>query len=81
MAKQKITVDGLTISMSKNGYISLTDLARKNSKRKPKDLIQSWLRNRGTLQFLDTWERVNNESFNGSQMAAFKSSLLSKKII
>jgi len=56
MAKQKkqnLTVDGVSISINKEGYVSLTDIAKRNSKRVPKDLIRDWLKNQDTLEFLD----------------------------
>jgi len=71
MAKAKIKVDGLSIAVDKNGYVSLTDISKKNSEQAPKTLIQNWLRNANTLHFLDTWEKVSNENFKSSQMTAF----------
>lgn len=72
MAKKNLKVDGIDITVNKDGYISLTDLAKKNSKQEPRFLIQSWLRNASTLHFLDTWEQLSNENFNRSQMATFR---------
>ena len=45
-------------------YISLTEIARKFDADNPSYLIQSWLRNRNTVQFLAEWERKNNPDFN-----------------
>ena len=72
MAKQKLIVDGVTISIDKNGYISLTDLAKRNSNQEPRYLIQNWLKNASTLQFLDKWEQLSNEHFKRTQMSAFR---------
>ena len=72
MAKKKLTVKGLTISIDKGGYISLTDIAKRSSEREPYSLIQGWLRNSSTLVFLETWEKVNHQDFKPSQMARFK---------
>jgi len=81
MAKQKkqnLTVDGVSISINKEGYVSLTDIAKRNSKRVPKDLIRDWLKNQDTLEFLDQWERLHNELFKGVQMNAFRLYAVSK---
>lgn len=72
MAKQKMTVDGLQISIDNDNYVSLTDIARRSSDREPSSLIQGWLRNQNTLLFLETWERVHNINFKPSQMAGFR---------
>jgi hypothetical protein len=47
-------------SDTRHDYISLTDMARafKGSKS-----IESWMRNKQTLKFLDAWERLNNKDF------------------
>jgi len=88
MSKQKITVEGLQITINKNGYLSLTDIAKRSSDRAPASLIQSWLRNANTLQFLETWEQLHNPDFKVRQMAQFRlsatenrSSITSKKYI
>ena len=72
MAKKKLTVDGIDITIDKSGYISLTDIAKRSSDREPSSLTQSWLRNSSTLVFLETWEKVNNPVFKPSRMAGFK---------
>lgn len=72
MAKQKITVEGLAISLSKEGYVSLTDIAKKSSTNKPNVTIQSWLRNQKTISYLSTWEKVHNPNFKGSDFATFR---------
>lgn len=72
MAKKELKVDGVNISIDAKGYISLTDIAKRNSKQEPFVLIQNWLRNQNTLLFLETWEQVNNENFKPSQMTRFR---------
>lgn len=50
------------VSKDDEDYISLTDMVQKfdgGSK-----LIESWLRNKDTIEFLGVWERLNNLSFN-----------------
>lgn len=72
MPKKKLTVDGLAIAIGKEGYVSLTDIAKRSSKNKPKVTIQSWLKNSNTISFLVTWEKVHNPSFKGHQMLSFR---------
>jgi len=74
MAKQKMNVEGLPVSIEKiNGaeYVSLTDIA-KQTERKPADSINDWLRNASTLLFIETWEALHNPSFKVGQMHEFR---------
>ena len=51
MSKQKINLEGLTITIEQvkdTDYISLTDIAKKSDKE-ARFLIMSWLKNRSTL--------------------------------
>jgi len=72
MAKQKITVEGIKVSIDEDGFISLTDIAKGSSANKPAVTIQSWLRNQRTISFLATWEQVHNENLKVSQMTDFR---------
>ena len=72
--KKKINVQGLAINIeqiNEKDYISLTDIA-KQSDRKAGELIRNWLKNRSTLEFLETWETLHNPDFKRAQMASFK---------
>jgi len=71
MAKQKLTVEGLAIAINKDGFISLTDIAKRSSESKPAFTIQNWLRNQSTLSFLMTWEKVHNKDFKVGQIPYF----------
>jgi len=44
-------------------YISLTDIA-KYKWNKPDLIIQNWIRTNNTIQFLWTWEKLDNKIFN-----------------
>ena len=72
MAKLKLDVKGFQINIDEGKYISLTDIAKSSSKRQPNQVIRSWLRNRGTIGYLDTWEEVHNPNFKSGQMATFR---------
>lgn len=42
-------------------YISLTDMANeKKSASQAADIIKNWIRARYTLEFIGTWEKINN---------------------
>ena len=73
---EKITIQGLEISLKKineEDYISLTDMASKRVGQRAGDVIRSWLRNSGTLLFLETWEELHNPNFKNGEMTVFKS--------
>ena len=53
-------------------YISLTDIARYKNIENPKGVIQNWLRNRNTIEFLGIWELIHNPNFKGLEFDAFK---------
>lgn len=53
----------ITISNVNNQeFISLTDMVKGFEGNTA--LIESWLRNKDTIEFLGVWERINNPSFN-----------------
>ncbi|WP_069097055.1 KilA-N domain-containing protein [Mesomycoplasma ovipneumoniae] len=56
----------------KNDYISLTDIARYKNKDDSRFVIQNWMRNRNTLEFIGLWEILNNKNFNRVQFDTFK---------
>lgn len=47
-----------------DNYISLTDLAKYRNPEDPRFAIQNWMRNRNTIEFLGTWEKLYNPNFN-----------------
>lgn len=68
-----ITVKGVEIHIiSKNDedYISLTDIVENFDGGSI--LIESWLRNKNTLDFLAVWERINNSDFNSIEFDGIK---------
>lgn len=76
MIKQtKIIVKNIPISFSQirsEDYISLTDIARYKNKLEPKSVVQNWMRNYNTIEFLGIWEKLNNPNFKGVEFDAFK---------
>ena len=68
MAKNTtIDVAGTVVTITRqygDDYISLTDIANaKEGDGRAADIIKNWIRNRGTLEFIGTWEQMNNPSF------------------
>src|SRR5882724_2413952 len=62
-----LDVKGTTIAVvSRKGddYICLTDVARYKDSERTDYIIQNWLRNRNTIEFLGIWEQLNNPDFN-----------------
>ena len=49
-------------------YISLTDMA-KSSNERTEIVLQTWLRNRNTIEFIRLWEELYNPDFNHSNFA------------
>jgi hypothetical protein len=66
MAKINVNDAEITIiSVEEKDYISLTDMANaKESESRAADIIKNWLRSRYTLEFLRTWEQINNPTNN-----------------
>ena len=63
----KFEVKGIAIKhkrLNENDYISISDIARFRENEYPSDVINDWLRNKHTIEFLGIWERLHNESFN-----------------
>lgn len=71
----KIKVLDSQITVVKDDYISLTDIANsKDSEARAADIIKNWIRNRGTLEFIGTWEHIHNQNFKVVEFDYFKMS-------
>jgi len=74
---KKIDVKGASITISskeKEDYISLTDIAKYKDSERTDYIIQNWLRNRNTIEFLGIWEKLHNADFNSIEFDGFKNS-------
>lgn len=62
----KINANGKEITLLANNtdYVSLTDIAKYLDTENPRFIIQNWMRNRNTIEFLGAWESINNPNFN-----------------
>jgi hypothetical protein len=74
MAKINVKETDITIiSIEDRDYISLTDMANaKENKSRAADIIKNWLRSRYTLEFIGTWEQINNPGFKVVEFDHFK---------
>ncbi|MEB3025447.1 MULTISPECIES: KilA-N domain-containing protein [unclassified Parvimonas] len=76
VTKEQISAKGFAIQIYtedfKNDYISLTDIAKYKNNDDPRFVIQNWMRNRNTLEFIGLWEVLNNENFNRVQFDTYR---------
>lgn len=71
----KITVldrDVAVYSSHEEDYICLTDMARYKDPERTDYIIQNWLRNRTTIEFLGIWEHLNNPDFKPIEFDGFR---------
>ena len=74
-AKTTIAVKGNPVTVIRQNeadYISLTDIARYRDAERTDYIIQNWLRNRNTIEFLGIWESLNNPGFKPIEFDGFK---------
>jgi len=65
MGKIKVlTTEVSVLKMNDNDYICLTDMARHKDPMRTDYIIQNWLRNRNTIEYLGIWEHLYNPGFN-----------------
>lgn len=74
MAKISVENSKVTIvSIGNVDFISLTDMANaKESESRAADIIKNWIRTRYALEFLSTWELINNSNFKVVESDHFK---------
>ena len=73
--KSTIAVKGTPVTVIIQGeadYISLTDIARYRDAERTDYIIQNWLRNRNTIEFLGIWESLNNSGFKPIEFDGFR---------
>ena len=76
MVKDVLKAKGIDISIYtkdfENEFISLTDIAKYRNEDDPRFVIQNWMRNRNTIEFLAVWEELHNPEFNRVQFDAVR---------
>jgi hypothetical protein len=73
--RTSIAVQGTAVGvlMRETGdYICLTDIAKRKDKYRSEHIIQNWMRNRNTIEFLGVWERLNNPDFKHLEFEVFR---------
>ncbi len=73
--KQKIEVKGTEISIfttEAEDFISLTDIARFRDPERSDYILQNWMRNRSTIEFMGLWEQFHNPGFNSIEFDGIK---------
>jgi KilA-N domain len=74
MAKNRqIEVKGIVVTISERNnddFISLTDVA--NGFDGGYTLVEKWIRNKNTIEFLAVWEQLNNPSFNSPEFGGIR---------
>lgn len=77
MCLDRLVVHGTEIniqwSSNRDNYLSLTDIAKIKDSDNPRYIIQNWLRNRNTIEFLGVWESLYNPNFNRVEFDVFRS--------
>ncbi len=67
--QKKIMADGSAITVRRTEgqaeYVSLTDIAKRESDD-PNAVVQNWMRNRSTLEYLGLWETIYNPEFDAA---------------
>ena len=72
MAKIFVKESEITVlSMNESDYISLTDIAKHKSDE-PYLVINHWLRNRNTIEYLGIWETLFNPDFKPTEFGRFR---------
>ena len=58
--------------INEEDYVSLTDIAKKVNEDEPRFVIQNWMRNKDTIDYLGLWEKIYNPNFNRVGFEAVK---------
>ena len=68
--KNKIIVQNQEVSIINDDYISLTDMVKNIENGLV--LIEKWLRNKNTIEFIGIWEEIYNSDFNSPEFEGIK---------
>ncbi|WP_347052816.1 KilA-N domain-containing protein [Flavobacterium olei] len=72
---KKINVQGIDVVVyedNKEDFMSLTDIARHRDSERSDYVLQNWMRNRSTIEFIGLWEKFNNPDFNSIEFDGIK---------
>ena len=74
-SKATIDIQGTAVTVlgqANDDYISLTDIAKHKEPDRSDHVIQNWMRNRNSIEFLGVWERLNNADFKPLEFEGFR---------
>lgn len=77
MSTSIIKVDGYPVTVDKEGYISLTDMAKASNDEK---VLLNWMTMKKTIEFLGVWEEMYNNNFKRAEFSTFKNPLKKSRI-
>ena len=75
MKKDSINVQGTSIILYEGNhgdFISITDIARHRDSERSDYILQNWMRNKSTIEFIGLWELFNNPDFNSIEFDGIK---------
>jgi hypothetical protein len=64
--------DVVVITVNETDYISLTDIARYRDIERSDYILQNWMRNRSSIEFIGLWELFHNPDFNSIEFDGIK---------
>ena len=67
---KKLEIEDKAISIVENDYICLTDMIK--NLEGGNSIIENWLRNKNTIEFIGIWEQLNNPDFNSLEFEGIK---------
>jgi len=73
--KSTLAVQGASVavlSQNQQDFICLTDIAKHKEPDRADQVIQNWMRNRNTVEFLGVWESLNNADFKPLEFEGFR---------
>ena len=73
--KENLIVKGIEViykKVNEEDYICLTDIAKSKNNKKSDKIIENWMRNRMTIEYLGLWETLYNKDFNPSNLRGLK---------
>jgi len=80
---QKVNIQGIEVvfyTENKEDFISLTDIARHRDNERSDYILQNWMRNRSTIEFVGLWEKFNNPNLNSIEFDGIKSLNIEKEL-
>jgi hypothetical protein len=75
MKNTEIAVQGKIVRIVQQmntDFISLTDIAKYKDPERSDYVLQNWLRNRNTIDFIGLWEKLHNPDFNSIEFDGFR---------